>query len=54
MELWIMEFWGTGFGITGTIEDHFEGRFGMAWALLDGPQSQKGDYRFYFSVAAQF
>jgi hemolysin activation/secretion protein/AraC-like DNA-binding protein len=48
------DFWGTGFGVTGTIGDHFDARFGMAWALLKGLESQKGDYRFYFAIAAQF
>ena len=48
------DFWGTGWAITGTIGDHFDARLGMAWALLSGPQSSKGDYRFYFAIAAQF
>lgn len=45
---------GTGFSLNTVIGQNFEGRFTLAWSLLDTPNTPAGKARAYFSVNAQF
>jgi hemolysin activation/secretion protein len=46
--------WGVGGGLSATLGSHFEARVAAAMPLLDTPQINRGEGRFYFGIDAQF
>jgi hemolysin activation/secretion protein len=45
---------GAGFSVSAVVGQNFEGRFTLAWPILDTPNTPAGKGRAYFSVNAQF
>ncbi len=45
---------GTGMGFSGGIGTTFDFRATIGWALTDGAQAHRGDFRVYFGIGAQF